>query len=118
MNYYKYSISLLPADLYACLLAPQSSVLDLCSSWCSHLPQGLQLLETCGHGMSKAELDANAALSRRWVKDLNQDPRMAALRSGSMDAVLCCNGLQYLQHLEEVMRAWANFILGCGGEFH
>ena len=82
---------------YATLLRPGSRVLDLMSSWVSHLPAELALAEVVGHGMNAAELDANPRLTRRFVQDLNAS-RPLPLDAASMDAALCCVGVQYLQH--------------------
>ncbi len=71
------------------------TVLDLMSSWVSHLP-GDFAGEAIGHGMNAEELAANPWLSRRFVQDLNRDP-VLPLEEASLDAVLCCVGVQYLQ---------------------
>lgn len=81
--------------LYAELLRPSMRVLDLMSSRHSHLPQDMEL-HVRGHGMNAAELDANPALARRFVQDLNVD-RVLPLRDRSFDAVLCAFAVQYLR---------------------
>lgn len=86
---------------YAEVLEPGSRVLDLMSSWVSHLPPDLPLSEVVGHGMNAEELRANPRLTRWWVQDLNRDPALP-LADGSLDAVLCCVGVQYLQRPVEV----------------
>jgi SAM-dependent methyltransferase len=86
---------------YAEVLAPGSDVLDLMSSWVSHLPPDLDLGEVMGHGMNAEELQANPRLTRWWVQDLNRDPALP-LEAASLDAVLCCVGVQYLQRPLEV----------------
>lgn len=47
---------------------PQSRVLDLCSSWVSHLPPELTYGEVVGHGMNAAELSRNPRLDRWFVR--------------------------------------------------
>ncbi|KAB0679611.1 class I SAM-dependent methyltransferase [Aureimonas leprariae] len=81
---------------YATLLPPHAAVLDLMSSWVSHLPEDIMLGEVVGHGMNRAELDANPRLSHRFVQDLNRDPTLP-LPDAAFDAALCCVGVQYLQ---------------------
>ncbi len=76
-------------------------VLDLMSSWVSHLPDGLALAEVAGHGMNAAELAANPRLTRWWVQDLNADPALPVGDAG-FDAALCCVGVQYLQRPAEL----------------
>ena len=86
---------------YAEVIAPGSVVLDLMSSWVSHLPEDLPLADVIGHGMNAAELAANPRLTRHFVTNLNHDP-LLPLEDASCDAALCCVSVQYLQHPVEV----------------
>lgn len=81
---------------YADVLAPGADVLDLMSSWVSHLPDDVPLGRVAGHGMNAEELAANPRLSDWWVQNLNADP-VLPLEDAAFDAVLCCVGVQYLQ---------------------
>ena len=76
-------------------------ILDLMSSWVSHLPDDVRYGEVIGHGMNAEELAANPRLDRWFLADLNRDP-VLPLGSASCDAVLCCVGAQYLQRPVEV----------------
>lgn len=89
------------AGHYARVIAPDSVVLDLMSSWVSHLPGTLRTAEVIGHGMNAVELGANRRLDRWFVADLNAAP-VLPLADGSVDAALCCVGVQYLQRPLEV----------------
>ena len=60
--------------LYGCLLQPGMRVLDLMSSWQSHLPEMLKPLEVVGLGLNEAELRQNPRLTGHLVHDLNQNP--------------------------------------------
>ena len=80
---------------YAAVLEPGSDVLDLMSSWVSHLPDDLQLGEVIGHGMNAQELEANPRLTRHFVQDLNRDPSLP-LETDTLDAALCAVSVQYL----------------------
>lgn len=71
-------------------------VLDLMSSWISHLPRDVSYSEVIGHGMNASELAANPRLDRRFVQNLNDDQDLP-LADGSVDATLVCVGVQYLQ---------------------
>jgi hypothetical protein len=51
-------------------------VLDLCSSWVSHLPPKLQLRRVAGLGMNEAELKENPQLTEFQVQNLNADPTL------------------------------------------
>jgi len=89
------------SGFYRRLLRPGDAVLDLMSSWVSHLPADVALGPVTGHGMNAAELAANPALSERFVQDLNRDPALP-LADMRFDAALCCVGVQYLQRPVEV----------------
>ena len=81
---------------------PQGArVLDLMSSWVSHLPEDGTYAEVVGHGMNAEELGANSRLARWFVQDFNQNP-VLALEDQSFDAALACAGVQYLQRPAEV----------------
>ena len=86
---------------YGATLTAGASVLDLMSSWISHLPPEPPLGEVIGHGMNAEELAANPRLTRWWVQDLNRDARLP-LPDAALDAALCCVGVQYLQRPFEV----------------
>ena len=81
---------------YASRLKSGDRVLDLMSSWVSHLPDGLDL-EVVGHGMNAEELAANPRLRRWFVQDLNRN-NILPEPDESFDAVLVCVGVQYLQY--------------------
>ncbi len=86
---------------YKRLLPENAVILDLMSSWVSHLPDDLPTGEMIGHGMNAEELAANPRLDRWFIQDLNED-WILPLDSESLDAVLCCVGMQYLRHPIEV----------------
>ena len=81
---------------YADAIEPRSVVLDLMSSWVSHLPGELELAQVIGHGMNAAELEANPRLTGHFVQDLNRETSLP-LDTDSCDAALCCVSVQYLQ---------------------
>lgn len=62
-------------------------VLDLCSSWISHLPEDIapSLGRVEGIGMNEKELAANKQLTNYHVQDLNKDP----VRAFSIRSVAC-----------------------------
>jgi SAM-dependent methyltransferase len=75
-------------------------VLDLMSSWVSHLrsaPAELVVL-----GMNQAELAANPMATERIVQDLNVDPRLP-LPDASVDGVVCCVSVDYLTRPVELL---------------
>ncbi|KAI3435686.1 hypothetical protein D9Q98_001744 [Chlorella vulgaris] len=88
--------------LYDTKIADGAEVLDLCSSWVSHLPPGRRYSRVVGHGMNAAELAKNERLTEFVVRDLNREPSGWAFADESFDAVLCCASIQYLQQPEAV----------------
>ena len=84
-------------------------LLDLMSSWVSHLPDEMKTAAVIGHGMNARELDANSRLTRRFVQDLNQATALP-IEDASVDAALCCVGVQYLQRPIEVFREVARIL--------
>lgn len=71
-------------------------LLDLMSSWVSHLPPDIVYAEVIGHGMNADELAGNPRLDRRFVLDLNRGSRLP-LCDSSVDAAMICVSIQYLQ---------------------
>jgi hypothetical protein len=103
------------AALYSRLLKPGLAVLDLMSSWQSHLPSGLALKSLVGLGLNGEELHHNPRLTERLVHDLNQEPRLP-LPDGRFDAVICNLSVEYLVRPFEVF-AEAARVLKPGGLF-
>lgn len=87
--------------LYRERLNPGSEILDLMSSWISHLPKEVEYRRVVGHGLNAQELAKNPRLDYFFVKDLNQDQKLES-DGCSFDAVLCTVSVQYLQHPEKV----------------
>ncbi len=81
---------------YATVVPADGTILDLMSSWVSHLPDDLPTHEVIGHGMNAEELAANPRLDRWFVRNLNRMPSLP-LDDASCDSALCCVGVQYLQ---------------------
>jgi SAM-dependent methyltransferase len=88
-------------ELYGQVLPEGARVLDLMSSWVSHLPEGRRYAEIVGHGMNAEELAANPRLDRSFVQNLNVESSLP-LADQTFDAALCCVGVQYLQRPVEV----------------
>jgi SAM-dependent methyltransferase len=87
--------------LYRERLPPCAVVLDLMSSWVSHLPEDIAYEEVIGHGLNASELQANPRLDRHWLQNLNRDQRLP-LADASVDATLIVAGWQYLQQPEAI----------------
>lgn len=89
--------------LYGRLLKPGMKVLDLMSSWVSHLPDALDV-EVTGLGLNAEELDKNARLATRTVHDLNEHPALP-YAEGAFDAAICTASVEYLVKPIEVIRS-------------
>ncbi len=87
--------------LYREFLPAGGAILDLMGSWISHLPPEVAYGSVTGHGMNRAELDANPRLSERFVQDLNANPTLP-LEDASFDGACLCVSVQYLQRPGEV----------------
>ena len=88
-------------ELYRQKLSTGGTVLDLMSSWVSHLPEEMEFAEVVGHGMNGEELARNPRLDRFFVQNLNQK-QLLPLEDCSFDAVLNTVSVQYLQYPEAV----------------
>ena len=88
--------------LYRDRLKSNSRVLDLMSSWVSHLPQDVKYDRVEGHGMNEEELAKNPQLDHYFVQNLNQQPKLP-LPCADFDAVLITVSIQYLQYPEAVL---------------
>ncbi len=82
-------------DFYARFLQPGMRVLDLMSSWVSHLPAQPDNLVIHGLGMNAEEMQANVRLHDYIVQDLNQDSSLP-FEGEHFDAVICTASIEYL----------------------
>eukprot|EP00882_Tetradesmus_deserticola_P011394 GHRQ01012055.1.p1 GENE.GHRQ01012055.1~~GHRQ01012055.1.p1 ORF type:complete len:309 (+),score=84.59 GHRQ01012055.1:629-1555(+) len=103
-------------QLYRERIQPGSVVLDLMSSWVSHLPPEVKYEKVIGHGLNAAELARNKQMDSFFVRDLNAEPDGWAMGDQSVDAVVCCVSVQYMQQPERVF-AEVYRVLKPGGVF-
>jgi len=82
-------------------LAPEDELLDLMSSWVSHLPQDVTYRKVTGLGMNLDELNANVFLDQVLVHNLNKTPALP-FPDASFDAVMIVVSIQYLTRPFEV----------------
>ena len=88
-------------QLYRDRLPPCATVLDLGSSWVSHLPDDVRYDRVIGHGMNEAELQANPRLDEYWLQNFNQD-QVIPLDSASVDVSLAVAAWQYWTEPEAI----------------
>ena len=100
-------------DLYRQRLTPHSRILDLMSSWVSHLPTDMKFAHVEGHGLNAEELAKNPRLDHYFVQNLNQN-QILPLADQSFDAVISTVSVQYLQY-PEVVFAEIHRVLKVGG---
>ena len=79
------------------------AILDLMSSWISHLPPEIAYRRVVGLGMNERELAANPRLHAWLVQDLNRDPRLP-WGGGEFDGGAICVSVDYLIRPVEVLR--------------
>lgn len=90
-----------------------TALLDVCSSWISHYPEGYTAGRISGLGMNEEELKKNAVLSDFEVKDLNEDPALP-YADNTFDFVTNAVSVDYLTKPLETMRE-VNRVLKPGG---
>jgi SAM-dependent methyltransferase len=100
---------------YRDLLPAGGRILDLMSSWVSHLPADVEYAAVAGLGMNAAELDANPRLAERVVQDLNENPRLP-WDDGTFDAAIVTVSVQYLTRPADVF-AEVGRVLAPGAPF-
>ncbi|NJK59463.1 MAG: class I SAM-dependent methyltransferase [Oscillatoriales cyanobacterium SM2_1_8] len=99
--------------LYRDLLPTGGRILDLMSSWVSHLPPEVEYSWVEGHGMNAAELAQNPRLHHFFVQNLNAEPHLP-LSDNDFDAVVNTVSVQYLQR-PEIVFAEIQRVLKPGG---
>ena len=88
-------------NLYSDYLYNHHVILDLMSSWVSHLPSNSQYKKVIGHGMNESELRANKRFDSYWVQNLNKTQNIP-IEDSTIDIGLIVAGWQYLQYPEKV----------------
>lgn len=77
----------------------RSSILDLCTSWISHLPEEMKFKKVIGIGMNEYEMRENKKLSESIKHDLNKNYNLEEIEDDSLDTVLCTVSVDYLIHV-------------------
>jgi SAM-dependent methyltransferase len=104
--------------VYAELLPRSGTLLDLMSSWRSHLPPALAEapeLTVVGLGLNDEEMEENPQLARHVWHDLNRQPGLP-FPDGAFDGAMCAVSVQYLTRPLEVFAEVAR-VLKPGGPF-
>jgi hypothetical protein len=87
--------------IYGKFLKNGMKVLDLMSSWKSHIPEDLWLKSVIGLGLNKKEMENNNQLSGYMIHDLNKYPYLP-FNDEEFDAVICSVSVEYMTNPLEV----------------
>ena len=102
-------------NTYGRFLTDGMSVLDLMSSWQSHIPGHIACKRLVGLGLNENELRKNSQLTDYLIHDLNDDSTLP-FESNSFDSVICTVSVEYLIRPPAVFKEVAR-ILRPGGYF-
>jgi SAM-dependent methyltransferase len=100
---------------YADILPRGGRILDLMSSWVSHLSDATLYASVTGHGMNAEELKANPQLSDYFVQDFNANP-ILPFPDASFDGAILTVSVQYLTRPVELF-AEVGRVLSPGAPF-
>jgi SAM-dependent methyltransferase len=103
--------------LYAEALPAGGRLLDLMSSWRTHLPGAVRAREVVGLGLNAEEMADNPQLTTSIVHDLNREPRLP-FDDAEFDGAMCAVSIQYVLHpllvfreMRRVLRPGAPFVV-------
>jgi SAM-dependent methyltransferase len=103
-------------DYVSSTVKDSQAVLDLCSSWTSHISPDQPIPRVAGLGMNSKELQANPVLTDWAVQDLNDKP-VLPYKDDEFDVVLCQLSIDYLTKPLEVCKEVSR-VLKPGGTVH
>jgi hypothetical protein len=90
-------------QLYRELFPAGGAILDLMSSWISHLPEEVCYRRVVGLGMNEEELKRNPRLDEYVVQNLNRNPELP-FGEAEFDGVGICVSIDYLTRPVAVLR--------------
>ena len=90
-------------QLYREFLPPGGALLDLMSSWVSHLPPEVSYRRVVGLGLNRAELAKNPRLASFVVQNLNSTPKLP-FADGEFDGAALAVSVDYLTAPVAVLR--------------
>jgi SAM-dependent methyltransferase len=96
-------------EIYARLLPQGGAILDLMSSWRSHLPAHVRPSRLVGLGMNRAEMEDNPALNEVVVHNLNQNPELP-FADGEFDGAIVTVSIQYMTRPLDIFRGVAKVL--------
>jgi SAM-dependent methyltransferase len=103
--------------LYADVLPPGGRLLDLMSSWRTHLSPGFRAGEVVGLGLNAEEMADNPQLAAHVVHDVNRHDHLP-FGDAEFDGAMCAVSIQYVTHplrllreVRRVLRPGAPFVV-------
>jgi len=90
-------------SIFSRFLQPNTKILDLMSSWVSHLPTIFEKNKIVGLGLNNEELRYNKNLSDYVIHDLNLNFQLPFIEN-EFDAVICTSSIEYLIQPIEVTK--------------
>lgn len=96
-------------ELYREFLPQNGAILDLMSSWVSHLPEEISYNRVVGLGMNAEELEANPRLTERVVQNLNEN-QILPFGNAEFDGAGVCVSVQYLTKPDKVFSELARVL--------
>lgn len=90
-------------NLYREIMPEGGAILDVMSSWVSHLPPEIAYRRVAGIGVDACVLAENPFLDEWRVQDLNRNP-ILPYRNGEFDGAAICGAIQHLTRPAEVIR--------------
>ncbi len=99
--------------IYGGFLRDGMRVLDLMSSWRSHIPEDLSLKALVGLGLNSREMEENRQLSEFLIHDLNREYHLP-FQDRTFDAVICTVSVEYLTQPFRVFEEVARILLPGG----
>jgi SAM-dependent methyltransferase len=88
-------------EIYAKLLPEGGTILDLMSSWRSHLPERIRSAKVVGVGLNRAEMEDNPALDEVVVHNVNLNPRLP-FDNEAFDGAVMTVSVQYVTRPTEL----------------
>jgi SAM-dependent methyltransferase len=88
-------------EIYKRILPEGGTILDLMSSWRSHLPERIHAAKVVGVGLNRAEMEDNPALDEIVVHNVNVNPRLP-FDEGSFDGAVMTVSVQYVTRPAEL----------------
>jgi len=88
-------------EIFVSRVAPGGEILDLMSSWRSHIPKAVAPVRVVGLGLNREEMNDNPAIDEIVIHNVNREPRLP-FADNSFDAVLITVSVQYLRRPVEV----------------